>query len=217
MANIMDFWRNEWKSVGNYSAVNSSDSLLSFDYNDIRDVLIVVSAKKIGKAKTWTYPYDDGNKYEIPTYELSLIGTNNGLKVCRYYEILRFGVTRKTENSLPYVVGLADKQRHTIKGWIPTYEVHSSESQEKGAWQVYGNFLIHDGPDDPLSDSYCYASIGCVEICGGPNGFNKFNDDIILLSGIKDFSREEQLKIIGKSGKLVIEYEKAERPPLVKL
>lgn len=47
MANIMDFWRNEWKSVGDYSAVNSSDSLLSFDYNNSKTAASCKIMKKV--------------------------------------------------------------------------------------------------------------------------------------------------------------------------
>jgi len=47
MANIMDFWRNEWKSVGDYSAENSSDSLLSFDYNNSKTAASCKIMKKV--------------------------------------------------------------------------------------------------------------------------------------------------------------------------
>ena len=32
---------------------------------------------------------------------------------------------------------------------------------EDGAWQVHGNYLIHDGPDDPMTQVYVTA--GCIE------------------------------------------------------
>jgi hypothetical protein len=76
------------------------------------------------------------------------------------------------------------------------------------------SFLIHDGPDDPHRQ--VYASIGCIEICGGPNGFVDFNDFIIELSGPKASTRAEQLIEIGAAGNISIEYEKASRPPLRK-
>lgn len=93
--------------------------------------------------------------------------------------------------------------------------MHSAPSVEKGAWQVYGNFLIHDGPDDPASQ--VYASIGCVEICGGPNGFVKFNDYIISLSGTKAKTRAKKLAEIGRSKIMKITYLAASRPPLTPL
>lgn len=79
------------------------------------------------------------------------------------------------------MVGLADHQTHIIKAWLPNYRVHSARSQENRAWQVYGNFLIHDGPDNPTE---LFATIGCVEVMGY-RGFVKFNDLIISLSGPK--------------------------------
>ncbi len=83
---------------------------------------------------------------------------------------------------------------------------------EKGAWQVYGNFLIHDGPDDPKRE--IYASIGCLEVCNGPNGFDKFNDFIVSLSGSHATTRMNKLLDVGKSGKMKIIYKKATRPAL---
>jgi hypothetical protein len=49
---------------------------------------------------------------------------------------------------------LADYQTHTIKAWLPDYSVHSYPSPEDGAWQVYNNFVIHDGPDKPKQQLY---------------------------------------------------------------
>jgi hypothetical protein len=125
--------------------------------------------------------------------------------------VFRFGVQAKTSDTAT-VVGLAEQQSHVIKAWLPDYRVHSARSLEKGAWQVYGNFLIHDGPDNPLTE--IYASIGCIEICNGPEGFNQFNDYLISLSGAAGGGRDEKLSQIGKSGKMTITYLKATRPPL---
>jgi hypothetical protein len=76
---------------------------------------------------------------------------------------------------------------------------------------VTGGFLIHDGPDKPMSQ--IYASIGCIEICGGPRGFDQFNDFIIQLSGSKK-TRTEALVEIGAARKIKITYLKAEKPAL---
>jgi hypothetical protein len=129
------------------------------------------------------------------------------------YEVIRFGVNRKTPTSSPVIVGLAQKQTHTIKRWIKTYSVHSFPSSEGGAWQVYDNFLIHDGPDKPMTQYY--ATAGCIEICGGPNGFVKMNDFIISLSGSTAATRDAKLTQIGASGLMAISYDAATRPPLV--
>jgi hypothetical protein len=100
-----------------------------------------------------------------------------------------------------------------IKAWIPTYRVHSALSPENGAWQVYDNFLIHDGPDNPTE---LFATIGCIEVMGN-RGFVKFNDLIISLSGPKAASRPEQLLEIGRAGRMSITYESATRPSLKKV
>jgi hypothetical protein len=121
---------------------------------------------------------------------------------------------KKTTDSPAVVVGLADTQTHIIKSWLPSYSVHSASSREDGAWQVYNNFLIHDGPDNPMSKRSIYASIGCIEICGGPQGFANFNDFIIELSGATASTRANKLAQIGKAHNISITYLSAPRPKL---
>lgn len=182
----------------------------------MRTVKMVVGNVPIGMAKTWAYP--DGNHlgiYRIPTYELTVSGKDaGGRNVQRAFEVLRFGLHFKAGFSSPKVVGLADKQTHVIKAWLPHYTVHSASSVEMGAWQVYDNFLIHDGPDDPKNE--VYASIGCIEICNGPQGFDQFNDFLISLSGPTASSRASQLLEIGRSRSMSIQYLRATRPALTR-
>lgn len=179
----------------------------------IRNIKLTVGGTVIGHAQTWSYPESDGKVYLIPTYQFTVEGkTDDGSAQTMKYEVFRFGVMRKTKTAKPTVVGLADYQTHKIKAWLPDYSVHSASSEEMGAWQVYGNFLIHDGPDDPEKE--LYASIGCVEVCRGPAGFDKLNDFIIQLSGSKKSTRAEKLREIGFSGKMSITYIKAARPSL---
>lgn len=93
---------------------------------------------------------------------------------------------------------------------MPNYRVHSADSKENGAWQVYEDFLIHDGPDNA---SELFATIGCIEIMG-ERGFVRFNDLLVALSGLRDGPRAGKLKAIGSGGKVVISYEAAVRPQL---
>ncbi len=102
--------------------------------------------------------------------------------------------------------------------WIDPLRVNqkrkgsSAPSVEDGAWQVYGNFLIHDGPD---SATEIFATIGCIEIMG-PSGFVKFNELIINLSGPRATTRDAQLAEIGRAGNMIIRYDAAARPALVR-
>ncbi|MFV0624979.1 hypothetical protein ACBY01_13355 [Sphingomonas sp. ac-8] len=138
-------------------------------------------------------------------------GTNGaGRRVSTDFEVFRFGVSCK-DGRTANVVGLADQQTHVVKAWIPTYRVHSANSPENGGWQVYGNFLIHDGPDN---DTELFASIGCIEVMGR-RGFVRFNDLLIALSGVNGRNRDEQLHQIARSRSLIITYDRAARPPLV--
>lgn len=118
----------------------------------MRNIKLNVGNKEIGKALTWAYPYGQSFGYfTIPTYELKVSGTDDtGMPKSQAFEVFRFGV-KCDHGGSPHVVGLADFQTHVIKAWLPHYRVHSAVSLEQGAWQVYGNFLIHDGPDDPKS------------------------------------------------------------------
>jgi hypothetical protein len=182
----------------------------------LRKIGLTMGNKVVAHAVTWSYPEDDGKLYKLPTYSLTVEGKDDaGTAQSRSFEAFRFGVYRPTKKAAARVVGLASKQTHTIKSWIPSYSVHSASSAEKGAWQVYDNFLIHDGPDDPSDVSEPYASIGCIEICGGPSGFVQFNDFLISLSGSTKPTRDKKLAEIGASGTMVITYLEATRPPLV--
>lgn len=180
----------------------------------MRRVKMVVWSKPIGEALTWAYPDGDPSMhYIIPTYELDVSGMDGaGRSVHQTFEVLRFGLQFKKGYDAPQVVGLADHQTHDIKTWIPSYSVHSARSLERGAWQVYDNFLIHDGPDSPKSE--VYATIGCIEVCRGPRGFDMFNDFLIQLSGPKSRDRASQLQEIGRARNMHITYMKASRPAI---
>ena len=179
----------------------------------MQNVKLTVGGTPIGEATTWAYP--NGRKlgyYLTPIYKLTVTGINAKRQAVReQFNVLRFGVHCKDEKTAT-VVGLANAQTHIIKSWIPTYNVHSAPSPEIGAWQVYGNFLIHDGPDN---DTEIFATIGCIEIMGR-QGFVKFNDLIILLAAPNAASRDQKLADIGRSGVLSITYEEAVRPALKK-
>jgi hypothetical protein len=178
----------------------------------LRNIKLTVGGTPIGKAITWSYPSDDGKTYLIPTYKLTVQGSDSkGAAVSRNFEVIRFGVHRKSTGS-PFICGLADQQTYPILAWLPHYRVHSFPSTEDGAWHITGNYLIHDGPDFPMTQKY--ATAGCIEICGGPNGFVTFNNLLISLSGSTRPTRDEQLAEIGRSKKLTIAYVRAERPPL---
>lgn len=180
----------------------------------VRDIQMTVGASSIGTGVTWAYP--DGPPtvlYRIPIYKMTVTGKDNaGTGVSKEFEVFRFGV-KKAGLSAPASVGLADQQTHTIEMWLPDYSVHSAPSAEMGAWKVYDNFLVHDGPDDPQSTAAPYATVGCIELCGASQ-FDALNDFIISLSGLTSGTRQEKLNAIGSSGKLKITYMAASRPPV---
>jgi hypothetical protein len=138
---------------------------------------------------------------------------DTGTAAKRDFEAIRFGIQQKTTKDRATVVGLAHKQTHVVRTWLPNYSVHSARSEERGAWQVIGDFLIHDGPDNPLDADDPYASIGCVELCGA-RGFIAFNEYLVSLSGATAPGIPEKLAEIGDRGVLTVHYAAAVRPAL---
>ena len=180
---------------------------------ELRPIKLFMSGRRRGTAITFSYPHPDNNFYKVPTYNLNVSGTDDsGHFISKDFEVLRFGVRKRSINDPPKVVGIYDYRKKIINKWFPDYRLHSSNSGENGAWIVTGNFLIHDGPDDPMND--LMATIGCIEICG-PMGFSAFNDLLISLSGADAPTRQGKLFQIAHSGKLEIEYEATTIPPLI--
>lgn len=186
----------------------------------LRKIDIFISGEIMGKAIVWGYPRDDareddiGPLYEVPTYKMVIRGSDDkGKEMKREFEVIRFGVHQKTTKHKPSVVGLAKEQQHVIKAWLPDYSVHSAESEERGAWKVIDDFLIHDGPDNPQDKDDPYASIGCVEVCG-ERGFIVLNEYLVSLSGSTAVSQQQKLSEMGNSGTMTARYEGTVRPPL---
>ncbi|PIT53108.1 hypothetical protein BHC44_06495 [Snodgrassella alvi] len=190
--------------------IDSDIAVYGIEVSIVKRVEIFVGASPIGEQKTWAYP--NGNElgnFLVPVYECIVLGSDGeGNRVQESFEVLRFGVQCK-DGKTPRVVSISEQQTHKIKAWIPTYSVHSA-SNEDGAWQVYNNFLIHDGLDNSTE---IFATIGCIEIME-PLGFNRFNNLLISLAGSKATYRHRQLAEIGSKGEIYITYTKAVRPPL---
>lgn len=180
----------------------------------MRPVTLTVGGTAVGESKTWAYPKGGAlGNYLTPIYEMTVEGTDNGGKAVKEtIRVLRFGV-QSEDGKTAKVVGLADKQTCAIKSWNPTYPVHSASSGENGGWQVFDNYLIHDGPDGP--DDEVLATIGCIEVMG-PQGFTKFNDLLIRLVDPPGANRAQKLAAIGGSRIVTMTYLPAVRPPLKK-
>lgn len=183
----------------------------------VRSMTMTVGGTPIDKGITYAYPDPSPTVfYKIPTYKMTVTGTtSSGASSSTDFEVFRFGVKKESSGRI-HVVGLADAQDYVIPLWDPNYRVHSAASTELGAWQVTGNFLVHDGPDDPRPSGpggQVYATVGCIELCG-PAKFDALNDLLISLSGLTSGSRRQKLLDIGSSGNLKIVYETATRPPL---
>jgi len=216
-----------------YTVVESTTDaiILQRRMRSLRKIKLVVGNTPGRIILTFSYPIpvmsqtqpDQIQLFELPTYTIEVSGIDDrGNSAYRTFEVYRFGIynndgsdTHYTKRGL-FVAGLADDQKYTIDRFDPGYSVHSATSVEKGAWHVKDGFLIHDGPDTPMTaHNYLveglYASIGCIEVCGGPAGFDRFNEFIISLSGTKK-AGTEALQEIGAAKIIDIHYLPASRP-----
>lgn len=173
--------------------------LTIIDPDGMADVKITIAGTPNGRfAYTWAYPHGDSTAYRTALYNIRVSSTNDkGVTTSVNFEGVRFGP--RNVNGKLSVAGLAEEQTHHLT-WYPGYKLHSSETAENGAWIVYGNYLIHDGGDGPRD---LVGTAGCVEIYG-PQGFSKFNEAILKLSG------EKSLKDVNAT----VHYEKARRPTI---
>ena len=138
---------------------------------------------------TWAYPDGDRTEYrKTPLYDI-IVSSDIGSEK---FEGIRFGPRNK--NGKTSVPGLADSQTHKI-AWHPSYDPSSNGSAEKGAWIIYGNFLIHDGPDNPRQP---FGTAGCVEVAG-PSAFSRFNNAILRLSGESDLHDVDGVAVYKKA------------------
>ncbi len=169
----------------------------------MRPVTITITNLIVGTAHITSYPYRPKPRilYKVPLYRVTVEGKDErNNSVTEDFKAIRFGVHRTPEKQAR-VVGLADAQTHTLSwSYIRTMQGE--------AWRVYDGFFIHKGPANPTSEAY--GSIGCVEICGA-NEWDRFNDTIKKLAGLDDLAR------IGNNHLLTAEYQRANRPPLIKV
>lgn len=166
--------------------------------NSIRPVKVLITRTTVGNGLVVTHPFEDGHKYIVPLYKMTVSGKDNNKKsISEDFKVIRFGVQWKDNGTKAKVVGLASSQSHKLK-WV---------DYMGGSWQVHKNWLIHKGADNPQVSAW--GAIGCVEVCG-VGGWKKFNNLIVKLSGSNSYTE------IGQSGKLVATYESTNRPPLKK-
>jgi len=94
-----------------------------------------------------------------------------------------------------------------VEKYFPDYGVQNRYSPFSGAIQIKGNYLIHAGPQT-MSESG-WGAAGCVEIIGN---FDKFKDDIRLMSRSIRRSSHRAIIDLVKAKKLFVKVEYAPRP-----
>jgi len=185
----------------------------------LREVTLTISGQPNGKTyNAQSYPSRDGVLYEVEVYTLTVSGTdNNGNQVSKEFDVLRFMpyLNKQSDNTgygtiseTPIMSGLADERNEPAHSYNPNYEIHNTSSPENGGIVIYGNFMIHDGPDD-LSE-FGWGAAGCMEICG-KSGFENLKSTIHSLSGSSKPIEQGLVELAG-AGKLMIHIEQAIRP-----
>lgn len=171
----------------------------------IRPVIVLITGQTNGTAivvpgkKILEY-------YRVPLYEVYVNGMDSNKRpALASFLAIRFGVMRYGDGHTG-VVGLSQTQKYVVKNYFPDKYYRPNGRMEAGAWQVSGNYLIHDGPDD---NSQTMSAFGCIELYG-PGAFGEFNRTLLALSGA---SSEIEL---AQSGKLTVMYAAAEIPPLTR-
>jgi hypothetical protein len=191
-----------------------------------REVTIHVSGVPNGNTYiAKTYPMTAGKFYEIPVYNITIMGTDDGgNRVSKQWQVLRFmpflntdpqktGYKTRTRTE-PIMSGLSSARKQSLFEYNPNYEIHNTFSPENGGFRVTGSFLIHDGPDDLIGDAGAWGAAGCMEVVG-PSVFSKLKQTIFDLSGSSNSNMEKGLVDFAKSGKLKLDLE-ATKTPLVK-
>lgn len=168
-----------------------------------RIVTATVKSPEKGEALVTSYPIKK-QKYKIPLYEMVLSGSDaSGAPQSYTYKVIRFGVSLNTSGGTARVVGLRDSQTHVLK----------HVSYMGGSWQLYGNFLIHDGADDPSKNAW--GAIGCIEVTGTSaaygDAWQEFNANVLALSGESSFEAVSAAKCFSITLDRIASY-----PPLVK-
>lgn len=205
------------------AATDFQDLLFYPNMSKLEGVLIIISNKKTGETYDLakSYPHsdfdDDGIRetYSTPVFKVFIRNIKDDNKTQKEWSAIRF---------MPYWNPQGAYTDYKTEGWINSglssrrkmklvtlykknYEIHNTYSAFNGAIQITGNFLIHAGPKN-LNDSG-WGSAGCIEIIGD---FNKFKQDIMLLSGSKKKDPDDAILELVKAKKLFINIEPAQSP-----
>ena len=170
---------------GELSNVHCGRIKIVFIDNRPKNVDIIITNTIIRDGIVSAYPDSDGKKYIVPTYKMNVIGINRmGKPISASFEVIRFGVQRdETKNIKARIVGLSDSQSYKLN-WVDYLG---------GSWQVKGDWLIHEGAEDPTTEAW--GAIGCIEVCG-VNGWNEFNSLLKELTRIDDFEEISVKKLL---------------------
>lgn len=193
--------------------------LLLFAPLMMNEVLITISNIKTGENYlARSYPDDDYNNngkielYWTPVYKVFLQND----KEQKEWKALRF-MPYWNDPKQPYskyktrkwvVSGLSSHiPKKIVTYYDPQYGVQNRYSPYAGGIQIKDSFLIHAGPQS-LAD-IGWGAAGCVEIIGD---FDKFKDDIRILSGIETNNSHDAIQMLVKSSKLYVEVQETTAP-----
>ncbi len=180
----------------------------SYKKGKLRNAKVNIGDKTKSFGYVTSFPYRDGNLYEVPLYRVTLTGTllieGISMKVKSEFKAFRFGVYMLDQNDTPRMVGLQDEQSYNL-----TWDYITT--MDENAWRVTGGWFLHRGPEDPILQNF--GSIGCVEICGKVNGvleWDRFNNYVKWFTGSNSEAEISQNRLFQ------IHYDKVQKPALKK-
>ena len=167
-------------------------------------IILEVTDKKVGYSwmKNWKNE-GDGNRYLVPTYQMNVyVQCGREKRWVGAFEVVRFGIDSAGWGGSGSICGLSDAQDYKLRWW-GDYPVHSVEGAPGGGWIIFGDYLVHAGPENPRDAVNPFGATGCIEVCG-PGQWAQLNGTIL---------KELSLDDLGRAN-VRIEFRSAPRPGL---
>lgn len=155
-----------------------------------------------------SYPVMSGMAYEVPVYHVKITstarpGVERGTHTLRAMPVLNEGATNA------FMSGLIEGQSYTPTSYDPLYGPHSMPNQVKGAFPLYGNFLVHSGPAEMTA--YGRGGKGCVQIFD----FTSFKATIVYMCGKHPSDTlDNTMSYLCKRSRITFVIEAMEKPPV---
>lgn len=156
-----------------------------------------------------SYPTKSGMAYKVPIYRVKLTSTARPVDE-RWGCVLRFMPVKENLNAVPFMSGLKDAQSFLAPTYDPLYSPQNTPELNRGAFLLYGDFMVHSGPK--LVTDYGSGGKGCISVID----FNKFKTDIVYMCGRHPSDLPDKtMSYLCNKKRLNIVIEAATKPPVI--